>query len=145
MSNRKPTLVILIAAFAVAFLCIFPLKAQQRGREAKGNSAKIAAVLQEMRTTSKELVALRKQAYQTGQSGLQELITAQRELLDLELRLAKAPADRIKVLSQQLQLANDAEQLADALYKSGESTQGDVLQARIARMQIEVLMLEEDN
>ena len=143
MSNRKPTLIVLIAALAVTFLCIFPLKAQQRGREAKDNSAKIAAALQELRTTSKQLVALRKQAYQAGEISFQELMTAQRQFLELELKLAKAPADRIKVLSQQLQLAKDAEKLANALYKSRQATQGDVLQARIARMYIEVLILEE--
>ena len=142
MSTRKPTLVILIAAVAVTFLCIFSLKAQQRGREAKDNSAKIAADLQEMRATAKQLVALRKQAYQAGEIGFQELVTAQRTLLELELKLAKAPADRIKVLSQQLQLAKDAERLANDLFKSGQASQGDVLQARLDRMQIEVLILE---
>ena len=142
MSTRKPTLVILIAAVAVAFLCILPLKAQQRGREAKDNSAKIADALQEMRKVAKQLVALRKQAYQAGEISFQELVMAQRTLLDLELKLAKAPADRIKVLSQQLQLAKDAERLANDLFKSGQASQGDVLQARIDRMHIEVLILE---
>ena len=143
MSTRKPTLVILIAAFAVAFVFIFPLKAQQRGREAKDNSAKITAALQEMRTTSKNLVALQRRLYEVGAISYMELVTAQRQLLELELKLAEAPADRIKVLSEQLKLAEDAEKLANAKYESGQATQADVLQSRLARMHIEVSILQE--
>ena len=143
MSTRKPIVAFLITVLSVAVLCIFPLEAQERGREAKDNSTKIAAALQEMRTTSKQLVALCKQAYQGGEIGFQEFITAQRQLLEVELKLAKAPAERNKVLLQQLQLAKDAEKVANALYKNREGTQGDVLQARIARLHIEVLILEE--
>ena len=145
MSIRKSTLIFLFAVFAAGFLSIFPLKAQQRGREAKNNSAKLVAALQDMRTTSKQLAALYKQAYQAGEIGIQQLITAQRELLKVELKLAKEPADRIKVLSQLLQLAKDAEKIAMAQYKSGQATKSDVLQGRIARLHIEVLILEELN
>ena len=145
MSIRKSTLIFLFAVFAAGFLSIFPLKAQQRGREAKNNSAKLVAALQDMRTTSKQLAALYKQAYQAGEIGIQQLITAQRELLKVELKLAKEPADRIKVLSQLLQLAKDAEKIAMAQYKSDQATKSDVLQGRIARLHIEVLILEELN
>ena len=145
MSIRKSTLIFLFAVFAAGFLSIIPLKAQQRGREAKNNSAKLVAALQDMRTTSKQLAAIYKQAYQAGEIGIQQLITAQRELLKVELKLAKEPADRIKVLSQLLQLAKDAEKIAMAQYKSGQATKSDVLQGRIARLHIEVLILEELN
>ena len=65
-----------------------------------------------MRTTSKKLVALQRRAYEVGAISFKELVTAQRQLLELELKLAKAPADRIKVLSEQLKLAEDAEKLS---------------------------------
>ncbi len=145
MFTRKPTLVILIAAFAVARLWIFPIEAQQRTGEAKDSSAKIAVALQELRTTSEQLVELRQQAYQAGEISLQELTTAQRQLLEVELQLAKAPADRVNILSEQLKLATDAEEVANALYKNSKGTQSDVLQARIARLHIEVLILEQQS
>jgi hypothetical protein len=145
MSTRTSTLVTLIVALAVACLWFYPLEAQERGREAKDNSAKIAAALQEMRTTSKQLVALRRQAYRAGQISLQEFMAAQRQFLEMELKLAKAPAERINVLSQQLQLAKDAEKVANAFHKKAEGNEGDVLEARIARLRIEVLILEELN
>ena len=96
-----------------------------------------------MHTTAKQLVTLRKQAYQAGEISFQELITAQRTFLEVELKLVKTPADRVNALSQQLQLAKDAEKAANALYKSAEAPQIDVLQARIARLEIDVLLLEE--
>ena len=142
MSAQKPTQV-LIAALVAACLCILPLEAQERGDNTNNSSTKIAAALQEMRTTSKQLVALRTEEYRVGQIGVPELMEAHRQLLDVELRLAITPADRIKVLSQQLQLAKDVEDTVTAQYKNGMRAQGDVLQARITRLQIEVLIAEQ--
>ncbi len=143
MSYGKPTLLFLTAAIAVAFLSILPLKAQHSGHEAKDNAAKIAATLQNMRATSKQLVAIRTQEYHTGAIDIVTLLTAQRRLLELELQLAQTANERMKSLSEQFQLAKETETHVVAQYKQGSARQGDVLQSQLARMQVELSILNE--
>jgi outer membrane protein TolC len=143
MSTGKSTLMYLAAMLLVACFCIFPLKAQQSVAKDKAVDAQITGTLRQMWKSSTELVTLRKTRYMAGQIDLQLLVTAQRELMELELKLAKTPAERIGVLRTQLRLAADAEKIANAKLLSGRTTKEDVLQAQIARLRIEVRILEE--
>jgi outer membrane protein TolC len=142
MFVHKPVWGFLIATLTVGILCVLPLEAQDPPPQANGNSGTIATKLQEMRKTSKQLVAVQTQLYASGAISITEVVTAQSQLLELELKLAKAAAVRTKVLSAQLQLAESAEELANAKFNAGQVTQADVLQSRLARMHIEVLILE---
>lgn len=142
MIVHKPVLGCLITTLAVGAFCILPLAAQDAPRAANGNSGKIATALKEMRTTSKQLVAFQTQLYANGVNSFRDVVTAQSQLLDLELKLAKTSADRTKILSAQLQLAESAERLAEMKFRNGAVTQADVLESRLARMHVEVSILE---
>jgi outer membrane protein TolC len=142
MPKRKSA-AILVGAFGVAALCLFPLEGQERAGGTNDKAAQLADALQQLRATSKQLVALRTQEYQVGQIDFQGVLAAQRQLLEVELKLSKTPADRMKVLSQQLKLSKENEKLVTARYEHGAGKRSDVLQARIARMRIEISILEE--
>lgn len=139
MNHRKLLNILSLAALALVFGGA--LHAQQP--EAEPATGEFAAKLDDIRKASLQPLELRRQAYQSGQAELSEVIAAQRQLLDAELRLAKTPASRLEVLNHQLKLAMNAEEVAAARYRSAEASQTDVLEAQIARLQIELLLLEE--
>ncbi|MEQ8786387.1 MAG: TolC family protein [Pirellulaceae bacterium] len=141
MINRSPTIVVSIA-LALASLSVIPQGAA-RGREVEDDSIEMAAAVQQLRETARKLVDLQAQAYRSGEAGFEQLLHAQRQLLEVELELAKTNADRVEILSKQLELAKKAEELATARFKNGDAPSSEILQARIARLRIEVALLKE--
>jgi len=143
MFKRKSTVLFVTATLAITTSSLLTLKAQPPGRELTDSDARIAVARKKMHTAAEQLVKIHKHAYQAGETRIHELLTAQRQFLELELKLAKTPADRMSVLSRHLQLAKDVEKTATARFKSVEAPQSDVLQTRIVRLEIDVMILEE--
>lgn len=132
------------AIFAVAATCILsmPLNGQQPASKGQERSAQLIAKLQEMREASKKVVSLLENEYKAGNIGFRQLQEARHEVLEIELKLANSSAERMKILSQQLEWPRKAEAFVSTAYKDGSASQIDILQAQIARMEIEIAMLE---
>ena len=132
----------LIATLILSFVCVVPLKAQQDVGKAEDDSDGISSKMNEMRTTAQKLVELRYQAFQHGNIDFREALRAQHQLLEVELQCATSPDDRSKALAENLKKARYAERIATAAFKNGSMQEGDLFDARLARMQIEILMLD---
>jgi len=143
MSSHKSILMLLTVILIVACLCVFPLLAQQEDKKSDPYAAKITGTLHRMAESSKRLVALRKIRYEAGQIDFQLLVAAQRELMELELRLADTHKKRLGILDQQLTFAKKSEKVASVKLESGRGTRDDLLQTQIAAMRIEVRIFEE--
>lgn len=135
----------LLAMSAVAATCMLSMtvKGQQAGKDGQERSSELTAKLKEMQEASTKIVSVLKAEYKAGNIGFPWLQEAQHNLLEIELRLANTPADRMKILSQQLEFAKKAEALIAAEYKTGSASQIEVLQAQIGRIEIEIAMLED--
>lgn len=143
MSIRSSSLLSFITAVTATCMLSMPLSAQQSGREDQERFATITAKLKDMQGAAKQRVSILKEEYKAGTVGFPKLHQAQHDLLEIELKLANSSAERMNVLSRQLELAKDAEALMAAEYKKRAASQLDVLQAQIARMKIELAMLED--
>ena len=144
MPSRKSA-VILVATIALSAPLLLPLQAQQRDRVLKGNAAQLAAVLEKMRATCQQLVQLRTEEYRAGKTGFRQLLSAQQELLEIELQLEKTPDERKKLLSQHLELAKATDKLVETQYRAGRAQQGDLLECQLLRMNIDMSILKEPN
>lgn len=116
---------------------------QQGDRTANDNTARIAAAVQGMRAASKQLLELRTREYQASETSFSALWAAYRQLVECEQKLAATAKERMEILGKQLDLAKEMEKVVEARYRVGDAAQTDVLQARLARMQIELLILEQ--
>ena len=143
MSIRSSALLTVITAIAATAMPSVPLKGQQAGHEDQERAVQLMAKLQEMQEASTTVVSLLNEEYEAGNIGFPRLQEAQHDLLQIESRFANTPADRMEILSQQLELAKKAEVLIAAQYKKGSASQIDVLQTQIARMEVELAVLEE--
>lgn len=142
MSIRSSAFLSAITSVAATCMLSMPLSGQQASREGQKRSAQITAELKEMHDVSKQLVSVLKEEYKIGNSEIRQLLEAQHELLELELKLSETPAERMNVLVKQLNLAKDAESAIALKFESGSASRIEVLQAQIARMKIELAMLD---
>ncbi len=144
MSKRQAVTILGVAA-ALGALLVVRLEAQQRDRVVQANRDAIAVALKEMSATSQELVKLRTAAYRAGEIGAQKLFASQRRHSDIELQLAQTADQRKQVRAKQLSLSKDIEKLVQAQYRAGAAEQGDVLEAQLTRMSIELSILKLQN
>ncbi len=142
---KRQTVTILVAAVALSAPLMIPLEAQQRDRVVNDNRDEIAAALKQMMAISHQLVNVRTTEYRAGKIGAQTLFASQQRPFDIELQLAKTPEDRKQVRAKQLSLSKDIEKLVEARYRSGATHQGDVLEAQLLRMSIELSILKEQD
>ncbi|MEM8679629.1 MAG: hypothetical protein AAGF97_09790 [Planctomycetota bacterium] len=117
-----------------------PLKADPPPQD---KMEQIRRVIAQMRDAAQQLVDLRQQAFEEGRINLKEVLEARQQLLEVELRGATTLAERTQVLKQSLQLATQAENMAEVALNSGTGSQTELLELRLARFKIELLLLEE--
>jgi outer membrane protein TolC len=114
--------------------------------ESSGESAqrqKLADLLTERRDTLRKLVEAVELQYHHGAGTLDAVVRASNDLLDAELALAPSEADRIAILERIVQNLKALEEMVSARYNAGRATISDVLSAKAARLNAEILLLTE--
>lgn len=117
-------------------------RSQEAAGTAKGDSHEIADRSRDMLAIAKQLVAIHRQQYEQGTINFLDLMAAQQELLEMQLKLAKTKQDRIKILSSQLETAKKMEQSVEVRFQNGDVPKTDVLKARLECMKIELMLKE---
>ena len=108
---------------------------------ATGNIAqpeKIQKLLEEQRAVLKEAVQLAVREYRTGRVDFDSVLELRRDLLIAELELAASREERIKLLEEFAELANEFEKFATERFRSGQGTQVDVLRAKAALLKSQI-------
>ena len=141
--SKRQTVTILVVTVVLSAPLMIPLEAQQRDRVVNDNRDEITSALKQMRAMSQELVKLRTAEYRTGKIGAQKLFASEQRLVDIELQLAKTADQRKQARAKQLSLSKDIEKLVEARYRTGAAEQGDVREARLLRMSIELSILKQ--
>ncbi|QDT94817.1 hypothetical protein [Gimesia aquarii] len=133
----KNVLLILI----VAVLITTSLDATQQKPENKGTS--IQQLMKEREQILQKLVDIVKEKYNQGNSSLNLVFAAERELLDAQLASATNLRQRIVIRELQLRLAKDHEQHVVQRIKQGFDSREDLMRAIANRLIAEIELLRE--
>lgn len=90
-------------------------------------------------------VDLAQTLYRTGAMPIEAVLRSHRELLSARLEYAKTNSDRIKLLEESLQNLKAAENIAMQRFKASSASRLDVIDARAARIKVELILLTEKN
>ena len=109
MNTSRSTSILLATVMA----CLFAHPLAAEDNSGRNNPS---AIRRELLATAGQLVTHRKQQYQAGRTGIREFIEAQNQLLDIKLEIAGTPSDRTRILTQQLVLAKEMEEVHGGSY-----------------------------
>jgi outer membrane protein TolC len=102
-------------------------------------------LLTERRDTLRKLVDAVELQYHHGTATLDSVVRASNDLLVAELALASSEADRITIIERLVGNMKKLEEMVSARYNAGRATVSEVLSARVARLNAEILLLTERN
>ncbi len=143
MFNRRAVSMAL-GGFVLGALCILFLERPQAVPAAqRPDDARAAAIAEQLRAECRQLVKLRQEEYRLGKVEFARFLASRCRLCEVELSLATTAEERRKVLADQLQLAETFEKLVVARHESGLASAGDAIEARIARLQIELALRQQ--
>lgn len=107
-----------------------------QAREVK--DSRLKELLKEKLAIVREVSAQRLAAFQSGLTSFAQVNEASLAVLNAELDLCDTDVERIAVLEKMLATARDHEQSVAAIVKAGEATSGTALDAKAARLDIEI-------
>jgi uncharacterized protein (TIGR03067 family) len=107
------------------------------------DDAKVKKLLQDMVQAAKEEYKLREQAYLNLTASPEPLAGAARRILTAELEQSEKKEDRVKACEEYLQRTTDVAKRAMNVYKTGQATQADALQAEYYRLEAEIMLERE--
>jgi outer membrane protein TolC len=112
-------------------------------KEASDKAAETRTLLKERHTLLTKIVAHVTARYQAGATDFTGVAQAQRDLLRATLELEEDLEKRIALLQGNEKTAKEAVEVADRKYKSGQSPEVDVLQAKVVLLEVQIELLRE--
>jgi outer membrane protein TolC len=103
----------------------------------------VEKILRERLAVLEEAARLFQQAYSAGQTSLAGTLSANKELFEAQLELARTPAERVQVREQILKNAEALEQAVEKIVQAGEGPRMDLLRARAARLRAQADLVQE--
>ncbi len=141
--SKMFTVTLLAAAFVLSAPLLLPVEARPQDDPTSGSKERPgAALLATMHETAELLVRIRMEEYAMGSGGFRELISAQDQLIAVEMKMADSAADRLAVRKQHLELARSTETMVKTRHEAGRARQGDLLERQVRRMNVELSMLD---
>lgn len=103
----------------------------------------IPELQQEHLAVLQQLVEVAFKAYEVGEADIAQGMQAQQQLLDAKLELAENREARLKILAEAVELATAWQKVAEARYRTAQTSQADVLQCRAQQLKAEIALLQE--
>jgi outer membrane protein TolC len=107
-------------------------------RPAGPEDGTVTDLLKERLAVLREASALADADYRAGRAPLDRVQQAARALRDAELDLCRTDGERLAVLEKVVASAKASEKAAEARYKTGTATKGDLLMATAGRLEAEI-------
>lgn len=107
---------------------------------AKPEDARLKDLLKEKVATLKEIAAQVETTVQSGRAPVEELYQARRAVLQAQLDLSETDKEQIAILEEAVALARKQEEQVSQRAKSGRVPPGDVLRARVNRLEAEIAL-----
>ena len=139
--SRILRVTLLVTGVVVSAPLLLSVEPRQGGSATGEEEASTVELLEEMRTTSEQLVQIRMKEFLVGGDRLYDLIAAQEQLFDIEMKIAATADARSEVLKTHLAFARDVERIVETRIRSGTARQSDLLECRLRRMNIELSIL----
>ena len=141
MSRAICSAFLVCASLAFIVLLHLNTNAQETTNVGTAN-AQIRKLQQERVETLQRAVEFALMQYREGVRDYRTVFVLQRNLLDAELDLADTREDQIRVLTSQLKIAKGSLALTEARFRSGAVSELDVLEAKSARLCVEIKLLK---
>lgn len=107
------------------------------------NQAAILELMNERKQLLERMVEVVRWKFEQGECVIDEVIVAERELLDARLELAATQTQRIAILESQLELARNLETQVARSVDHGHLDPPSLLRAKADRLQAEIELLRE--
>lgn len=127
----------------LAFIVGTPVSAEQEDnatdeqRAAEEMPDSVEKLLQERLRYLTQLAELQREAYQSGETGVDAVLSAQQKVLAAKLELAKTPQDRIEIRQQLLDSARQLENIVHQASRAKVASRADVLSAKAWTLRVE--------
>ena len=109
-----------------------------------GTTAGKEDLLRTRRDTLRQALETAEARYRSGNVALESVLRTAKELLEVELQLARTKAERIELCETTVAKLREMENLAQARFDAGiESGRGELLEAKAARLNAEERLLQE--
>ena len=109
--------------------------ARQNGKQ---DEAATLSLMQEREKVLQALVDLERQKFELGESTLENIIDAERELLEAKLESATTKQERIAIREAALKLARERELRVSRRVEQGDLSPGSVLRAKADRLRADI-------
>jgi len=103
----------------------------------------IRDLLTEKRDILQAAVEMKQRLYQRGSVDMREVQRAELALRETELRLAETPDERLAILEKMIDAAERLEKVAAARVEAATANAGDVLEAKVLRLDLRIRLEEE--
>lgn len=121
----------------------FLLGAQPGKAASQPDDKSITLIREKLLPRAQQILQIRTRDLQAGQgTSIADVLAAQREVGELELRAAPTRRQKIDALEKQKKLLQGIRKFADALYKTANASQADVLAADLELSKLELRLLE---
>jgi outer membrane protein TolC len=106
------------------------------------DDARRKLIREELLPKARQILQLRTREHQSGNASVLDVAAANRQLLELETRLAETNKQKIAAVEAQTQLLKGILAITQQLYKAGEAAQGDVLVIDLELSKLELRLLD---
>lgn len=127
-----------VLSCVIALGLLSPVKGADNASEPE-----VEKILPERVSVLQEAAKLRRDSYRVGASSLRSVLTADGEVIEAELELARTSEDRLRLREKMLELAKSLESATAELVKSSEIPSIELLSARANRLRAEADILIE--
>jgi hypothetical protein len=133
----------ILLAMTMTWTCL--AAAEQSKDNADDETAELRKLHKEQIATLTEEVVILTAQYQAASVGFERLFLAQMELCDAKLDAADSPKERIAVLTEQLKLAESAQQITEMRHAVGAAgtNPADVMSAKSLCLKIKIRLVRE--
>lgn len=120
----------------------FKTSGQEQAKQ-QSDTDEMADVLQKRHAVLSQLLELQTASFRKGNTQIDDVFQAHRQLQHIELELAVTNKDRIQRLEKSVRMAADLEKIVEAKYEAGKTSLVDLLKARAENLRIQADLLRE--
>ncbi len=135
----------LAGAFGILLITgtIFETSGQEQAKQQPSDADEMTVVLQKRHAVLSQLLELQTASFRKGNTEIDDVFQAHRQLQRVELELAATNRDRIQRLEKSVRMAADLEKIVEAKYEAGKTSLVDLLKARAENLRIQADLLRE--
>ena len=121
----------------------FKTSGQEQAKQQRSDMEEMTVVLQKRHAVLSQLLELQTASFRKGNTEIDDVFQAHRQLQRVELELAATHKDRIQRLEKSVRMAADLEKIVEAKYEAGKTSLVELLKARAENLRIQADLLRE--